>query len=111
MEVSRRMSEVVQETRESVHLPSWMRALAIIVGVISIGAGLVAFLFPLVAVETLALLFSIALFIIGVERLVVGISGRTYRVVTRRLETPVETPIERPTEKPTEKQVEAPMTS
>jgi uncharacterized membrane protein HdeD (DUF308 family) len=94
-----RMSKMVQETRESVHLPIWMRVLAIVVGVISIGAGLVAFLFPLVAVETLALLFSIALVILGVERLAVGISGKTYRVVTHRLQ------------KPTKKQVEAPLTS
>jgi len=63
-------------------LPAWARVLAIVVGVISIGASVIVLLFPYVALLTLVILLGIALLFIGVERLINGITGHSYAWVT-----------------------------
>ncbi|MGA7923484.1 MAG: DUF308 domain-containing protein [Thermoplasmata archaeon] len=59
----------------TVRLQGWVRALAIVVGVISIVAGLIVLIFPAIALLTLVLVLGIGLIFIGVERLAAGITG------------------------------------
>jgi len=59
-------------------LPTWARALAIVVGVISIGASVIVLLFPFVAILTLVILLGVALLFVGIDRLVAGITGHPY---------------------------------
>ncbi|HYB78443.1 MAG TPA: DUF308 domain-containing protein [Thermoplasmata archaeon] len=63
-------------------LPTWARTLAIVVGVISIGASIIVLLFPFVALLTLVILLGIALLFMGMDRLVAGITGHPYAWVT-----------------------------
>jgi uncharacterized membrane protein len=63
-------------------LPTWARALAIVVGVISIICAIIVVLFPGIAILTLVLILSVALMFIGIDRLAAGISGHPYRYVT-----------------------------
>jgi|GEM_PF-6809498 len=81
------MAETIEE--RDVKLPGWMRALAIIVGIISIVAAIIVLLYPAIAVATLMMLLAIGLLLIGIERLAIGISGRAYRrpIVHRRVTT------------------------
>jgi hypothetical protein len=59
-------------------LPTWARVLAIIVGAFSIAAACIVLLFPGIAVLTLVLLLGIALFFIGIDRLVAGVTGHPH---------------------------------
>lgn len=77
------MAETLEES-EAVRLPGWMRLLAIISGIISIVAAIMAIINPLLALRTLVILFAVALLFIGIERLVVGVSGKSYRFITHR---------------------------
>jgi uncharacterized membrane protein HdeD (DUF308 family) len=56
-------------------LPMWARALAIVVGLVSIAAAFIVLLFPGIAVLTLVLILGIALMFMGIDRLAAGISG------------------------------------
>lgn len=60
----------------SVKLPTWYRVLASIVGVLSIVLALIVLVYPLLAVWVLIFLLAFALLFIGMDRLVVGISGQ-----------------------------------
>ena len=77
------MAEIIEE-RDIVRVPGWMRALAIIVGIISIIAAIIVLVYPAIAVATLILLLAIGLLLLGIERLAIGISGRPYRPVAHR---------------------------
>ncbi|HEY9206527.1 MAG TPA: DUF308 domain-containing protein [Candidatus Methanoperedens sp.] len=77
------MAETLEEP-EAVRLPGWMRWLAIISGIISIIAAIVVIVNPLIALRTLVILFAIALLFIGIERLIAGISGKSYRLIAHR---------------------------
>lgn len=81
------MAETIEEG--AVELPGWMRALAIIVGIISIVAAIIILIYPAIAVATLITLLAIGLLLMGIERLAIGISGRAYRrpVARRRVTT------------------------
>lgn len=78
------MVEMREEMEEDVQLPGWMRALAIIVGIITIIAAVIAIINPLIALRTLVILFSVSLLFIGIDRLATGISGKPYRLVAHR---------------------------
>ena len=56
-------------------LPMWARGLAIVVGLVSIGAAIIVLLFPSIAILTLVLILGIALMFMGIDRLAAGISG------------------------------------
>lgn len=77
------MAETLEEP-EAVRLPGWMRWLAIISGTISIIAAIVVIVNPVIALRTLVLLFAVALLFIGIERLIVGVSGKSYRLINHR---------------------------
>ena len=60
-------------------LPTWARALAIVVGLVAIVAGIIVLVFPGVAILTLVFLLGIALLFIGIDRLMSGITGHPYQ--------------------------------
>ncbi len=59
-------------------LPSWYRALAVLVGVISIALAFVVLIDPALAVATLILLLGFALLVIGIDRVIAGITGHPF---------------------------------
>jgi len=59
-------------------LPAWYRGLAVVVGVIAIILAFVVLLDPVLAVATLILLLAFALLIIGIDRLVAGVTGHAF---------------------------------
>jgi hypothetical protein len=59
-------------------LPDWYRAIAILVGVVSIALAFVVLAFPGLAVLTLVFLLALALLVIGVDRLMAGITGHPW---------------------------------
>ncbi len=63
----------------TVTLPTWARALAIVVGLVAIAAGIIVLVFPGIAVLTLVFLLGIALLFIGIDRLMSGITGHPYQ--------------------------------
>lgn len=63
-----------------VSLPSWARALAIMVGILSIIAGFLVLIFPGLGVLVVVYFLAVALIFIGVERLAAGISGHSLGV-------------------------------
>jgi len=59
-------------------LPEWYRVLAIVVGVVSIGLALVVLVEPALGLFLLVFLLGFALLVIGIDRLVTGITGHPY---------------------------------
>jgi uncharacterized membrane protein HdeD (DUF308 family) len=59
-------------------LPTWYRALAVLVGLISIALAFVVLIDPVLAVATLILLLGFALLVIGIDRVVAGITGHPF---------------------------------
>ena len=59
-------------------LPMWYRVLATAVGAISIALALVVLVVPALAVLLLIFLLGFALLVIGIDRLVTGITGHMY---------------------------------
>ncbi|HTT72740.1 MAG TPA: hypothetical protein VMG99_01120 [Thermoplasmata archaeon] len=62
----------------TVVLPTWYRALAIVVGLISIALAFVVLLDPALGLLTLVFLLGFALLVIGIDRLASGVSGHPY---------------------------------
>jgi uncharacterized membrane protein HdeD (DUF308 family) len=62
-------------------LPTWYRALAVIVGVFSISLAIIAMAFPGLALWLLIFLLGFALLMIGIDRIITGISGHPYSVM------------------------------
>lgn len=62
----------------SAKLPTWYRAFAIIVGVVSIALALVVLVEPLLALWLLIFLLGFALLVIGLDRLVAGVTGHPF---------------------------------
>ncbi len=62
----------------SARLPSWYRGLAVVVGVISIALAFIVLLDPVLAVATLILLLAFALLVIGIDRLIAGVTGHPF---------------------------------
>lgn len=65
-------------TSRSAKLPTWYRVVAIIVGVLSIVLSLIVLIEPGLAVWLLIFLLALAMMFIGMDRLVVGISGHPF---------------------------------
>ncbi len=80
------MAEIIEEG--AVRVPGWMRALSVIVGIIAIIAAIIVLIYPAIAIATLVTLLAIGLLLIGIERLIIGLSGRTYRPVVHRKGVP-----------------------
>ncbi len=59
-------------------LPTWYRALAVAVGVLSIVLALIVLADPTLAVALLIFLLAFALLVIGLDRLVSGITGHPF---------------------------------
>ncbi len=61
-----------------VRLPTWYRALALVVGLIAIGLAFVVLAFPNLALLTLVFLLGFALLVIGIDRVIAGITGHPF---------------------------------
>jgi hypothetical protein len=61
-----------------VKLPTWYRALAVIVGVFSIALALIVLVEPLLAVWLLIFFLALALLVMGIDRLVAGVTGHPF---------------------------------
>jgi uncharacterized membrane protein HdeD (DUF308 family) len=59
-------------------LPTWYRGVAIAVGLLSIALAFVVIADPSLAVATLILLLGFALFVIGIDRLIAGLTGHPF---------------------------------
>jgi len=59
-------------------LPSWYRALAIIVGVISISIGITCLVYPGLALWLVVFLLGFFLLVIGIDRIITGATGRMF---------------------------------
>lgn len=59
-------------------LPAWYRAFAVIVGVFCIGLALVVMVEPLLALWLLIFFLALALLIMGIDRLVAGVTGHPF---------------------------------
>ena len=59
-------------------LPMWYRTLAVIVGVFSIALALIVLVEPLLALWLLILFLALALLMMGIDRLVAGITGHPF---------------------------------
>jgi uncharacterized membrane protein HdeD (DUF308 family) len=62
----------------TVRLPTWYRGLAILVGLISIALGFIVLAFPGLALLTLVFLLAFALLVIGIDRLIAGVTGHPF---------------------------------
>jgi hypothetical protein len=59
-------------------LPSWYRALALVVGLISIALAFVLLAYPGLALLTVVFLLAFFFLVIGIDRLVAGVTGHPY---------------------------------
>lgn len=80
--------EEVTMTGREVRMSGWSRALSLTVGIISIILAFMVIANPFISVATLALIFSIALFVLGIDRLATGIVGKRYETVAVKRERP-----------------------
>jgi len=61
-----------------IKLPMWYRTLAVIVGVFSIALALIVLVEPLLALWLLIFFLALALLMMGIDRLVAGITGHPF---------------------------------
>lgn len=61
-----------------IKLPTWYRVLAVIIGVFSIALALIVLIEPLLALWLLIFFLAFALLLMGIDRLVAGISGHPF---------------------------------
>lgn len=59
-------------------LPGWARALAIVVGLVSIVAGLMVLVFPGLGLLVVVYFLAFAFLLLGIERLAMGITGHPH---------------------------------
>jgi len=57
-------------------LPTWYRVLAIVVGIMALVSAMIVLADPVLAVWLLVFLLALGLLFMGMDRLVIGISGR-----------------------------------
>jgi len=62
----------------SMKLPTWYRTLAVIVGVFSIALALIVLVEPLLALWLLIFFLALALLMMGIDRLIAGITGHPF---------------------------------
>ena len=72
----------------SVVLPMWYRAFAVVVGVLSIALALIVLADPRLALWLLIFLLGFALLVIGMDRLVAGITGHPFGWTMMPVNTP-----------------------
>jgi uncharacterized membrane protein HdeD (DUF308 family) len=65
---------------ENRKLPGWARALAVVVGLVTLVAGFLVLIFPALGVLFVVYILAFALILLGVERLGMGITGHAYTV-------------------------------
>lgn len=65
-------------TSSPVKLPTWYRALAVTVGVLSIVLAIIVLIEPVLALWLLIFLLAFALLLMGIDRLVAGITGHPF---------------------------------
>lgn len=63
-------------------LPMWYRVLTVIFGIFVIAVALIVLIYPYFAVWLLIFLLALALLIMGMDRLVAGISGHPFTFMT-----------------------------
>ena len=71
---------------ESRKLPGWARALAVVVGLVTLVAGFLVLVFPALGVLFVVYILAFALILLGVERLGMGITGHAYTVTAKSKE-------------------------
>jgi uncharacterized membrane protein HdeD (DUF308 family) len=59
-------------------LPGWARALAVVVGLVSIIAGLLVLVFPELGLLVVVYFLAFAFLLLGIERLAMGITGHPH---------------------------------
>jgi len=59
-------------------LPGWYRGFAVFVGVVSIALAIIVLADPVLGVAVLVILLAFALLVIGMDRLVAGITGHPF---------------------------------
>jgi len=59
-------------------LPNWVRAFAIVGGILALIAGSLILIFPGLGILAVVYMLAIALIVIGAERLAVGITGHIF---------------------------------
>ena len=64
-------------------LPNWSRALAIVVGLVSLAAGLLVLVFPALGLVFVVYMIAFSLILLGIERLGMGITGHAYVAATQ----------------------------
>ena len=64
-------------------LPSWARALAVVVGLVTLVAGFLVLVFPALGVLFVVYILAFALILLGVERLGMGITGHAYTITAK----------------------------
>lgn len=65
-------------TASGMKLPTWYRALAVTVGVLSIALALIVLVEPLLALWLLIFFLAFALLLMGLDRLIAGITGHPF---------------------------------
>lgn len=65
---------------ENRKLPGWARALAVVVGLVTLVAGFLVLVFPALGVLFVVYILAFALILLGVERLGMGITGHAYAI-------------------------------
>ena len=71
---------------ESRKLPGWARALAVLVGLVTLVAGFLVLVFPALGLLFVVYILAFALILLGVERLGMGITGHAYTVTAKSKE-------------------------
>ncbi len=66
-------------------LPRWARIFGIVVGVVSILAGVLVLVYPGLGLFVVVYLLAFALILLGFERLAMGISGHPYTAQKKEL--------------------------
>jgi uncharacterized membrane protein HdeD (DUF308 family) len=71
---------------ESRKMPGWARALAVVVGLVTLAAGFLVLMFPALGLLFVVYILAFALILLGVERLGMGITGHGYTVAAKSKE-------------------------
>jgi uncharacterized membrane protein HdeD (DUF308 family) len=71
---------------ESRKMPGWARALAVVVGLVTLVAGFFVLMFPALGIIFVVYILAFALILLGVERLGMGITGHAYTVAAKSKE-------------------------
>ena len=72
---------------ESRKLPGWARALAVVVGLVTLLAGFLVLVFPALGILFVVYILAFALILLGVERFGMGITGHAYTVAVKSKES------------------------